>query len=291
MIKILIDVVAPVLLIASLGWFWSRMNMRYDSATITKLVMNVGAPSLIFSTVSSLTISANSLGLMVVAAVSVLILTAFIAIVVLKTTGMSVRGFLPPLIFGNVGNMGLPICYFAFGDEGLALAVIMFTFFALSTMTIGLWIYSGEKSPVNLLRSPILYAIAAALAFLLLNQQPPELVMKTTRLLGQFTVPLMLFTLGVSLGNLSIDSMTRALATSSLRLGLGFGVGVLVSEVMGLTGVAQGVVILQSSMPVAVFNYLLAKQYDKNSKEVAELVFVSTLLSLVSIPLILTYLS
>ena len=291
MINTLLNVVAPVFIIASLGWGWSRLKIPYDSATITKLVMNIGAPSLIFSTVSSLTISADSLGEMAIAATSVIIVTGVVAFVILKIMRMSVQGLLPPLIFGNTGNMGLPICYFALGDKGLALAVIVFTFYALTTMTIGLWIYSGTKSPVHLLKSPILYASITALFCLTTGELPPELIMKTTRLLGQFTVPLMLITLGISLGNLTIHSLGRALATSALRLCLGFAVGVLITELVGLTGVARGVVILQSSMPVAVFNYLLAKQYERNSEEVAELVFVSTLLSMVSIPLILTYLS
>ncbi len=289
MINLLLNVVAPVFIIAGLGWGWFRLKIHYDSKTITQLVMYIGVPCLVFSTISSLSVSKAVLGQIGIATIATLMTTAAIVYVILRLMRKSVQSFLAPLTFGNIGNMGLPICFFAFGADGLTFATIVFTVYALSMMTIGPWIYSGVANPMHLTRSPILYAVIFSLIFLIFGKQPPELVLKTTRLLGQFTIPLMLFTLGISLGNLNIDSLLRAISTSTLKLGLGLGVGLLIAELFGLTGIARGVLIVESSMPVAVFNYLLAKQYEKNSKEVAELVFVSTLMSLLTIPLILKY--
>ncbi len=291
MIELFSNVVAPVFIIAGLGWSWNRMKFHYDAKTITLLVMNVGVPCLVFSNISSLSVSKQVLGQVGLAAAVALVTMGLTSFIVLRITRLPVQSFLPPLVFGNVGNIGLPVCFFAFGNEGLTYATIVFAVYALSMMTIGPWVYSGVKNPAHLARSPVLYAVIFSMVFLGLGKQPPDLVLKTTRLLGQFTIPMMLFTLGISLGNLSVDSLLRAVFTSTLRLGLGFGVGVLIAEVFGLTGVARGVLILQTSMPVAVFNYLLAKQYEKNSKEVAELVFVSTLMSLFTLPLILNFLS
>lgn len=287
MIDLFLNIVAPVFIIAGLGWGWSRLKIHYDSATITKLVMNIGAPCLIFSTITSLVVSKEALGEMGLSALVVIVITAAIAFVILKLMRKPMQGFLAPLTFGNAGNMGLPICLFAYGSEGLTYAIIFFAVSAMIMMTFGLWVFSGVKNPLRLVKSPILYAVALSLVFLLIGTQPPEPILKTTRLLGQFTIPLMLFTLGISLGSLNVDRLSRAVFTSILRLGLGFGVGYLTTELFNLTGVARGVLILQSSMPVAVFNYLLSKQYERNAKEVAELVFVSTLMSMISIPLIL----
>ena len=78
---------------------------------------------------------------------------------------------------------------------------------------------------------------------------------------------------------------------SLLRIGIGIGIGLLVSRLFGLTGIARGVIVLQSSMPVAVFNYLFAETYNRNAKETAELVVISTVFSLVTVPLILHYLN
>lgn len=290
MVDLFLNVVAPVFVIAGLGWGWSRLKIHYDSQTITKLVMNIGAPCLVFSKISSLTVPREAVVQLGLATAATIATTAAIVFVILKLMRMSVRGLLAPLIFSNSGNMGLPICLFAFGNEGLTLATIVFAVYALSMLTIGLWINAGIKNPRHLLKAPILYAVVLSLLFLLLGTQPPQGVLKITSLLGQFTIPLMLLTLGISLGNLNVDSVLRAIFNSSLKLGLGFGVGLLIAELFGLTGTARGVLILQSSMPVAVFNYLLSKQYERNSKEVAELVFISTLMSVITLPLILTFL-
>lgn len=289
MIHQLLNIVAPVFIIISLGWGWTRLKRSYDSPTITALVMDIGAPCLVFSTLSTLSVSKRLIGQMGLAALITLFTTAVFGFILLKFVKLNIRSFLPPLIFGNIGNMGLPLCYFAFGKEGLALAVVVFSIYAVGTMTIGLWMYSGEKNPIRLLKSPIVYAVFLALLFLMNGVEPPDWILKTTRLLGNFTIPLMLFTLGVSLARLEVTSLKRAIAMSSLRIGLGFGVGLLISHLIGLTGIARGVLLVQSSMPVAVFNYLLAERYNRNSKEIAELVFMSTLISLLTTPLIIRF--
>jgi len=289
MIHQLLNTIAPVFIIILLGWGWARLKYNYDSPTITALVMNIGAPSLVFTSLSTLSISKSLVGQMGVASVVTLALTGVVGFVILKIIRLDVRSFLSPLMFGNIGNIGLSLCYFAFGPEGLALAIVVFAVYAIGTMTLGLWMYSGENNPVHLLKAPIVYSIFLALFFLLQGIEPPDWIIKTTRLLGDFTIPLMLFTLGVSLARLKITRLKRAIAMSFLRIGLGLGVGILVSHLLGLTGTARSVLIIQSSMPVAVFNYLLAEQYNRNSKEVAELVFMSTLISLLTIPLILHF--
>ncbi|MCG8339138.1 MAG: AEC family transporter, partial [Proteobacteria bacterium] len=155
MVELFLNVIAPVFVIAGLGWGWNRLNIHYDAKTITLLVMNIGVPSLVFSTISSLSVSKEVLGQVGLAAVAALTTMAVIAFVVLKVTRRPVQSFLPPLMFGNVGNIGLPVCFFAFGEAGLTYATIVFAVYALSMMTIGPWIYSGIKNPAHLARSPI----------------------------------------------------------------------------------------------------------------------------------------
>jgi predicted permease len=104
------------------------------------------------------------------------------------------------------------------------------------------------------------------------------------------TIPLMLLTLGVSLARLRVPRFSRSLLVALARMGLGFGAGLAVAHVFGLDGVARGVLILDASMPVAVFNYLLAERYDRAPDEVAGAVVVSTLLSFGTLPLLLWYL-
>lgn len=291
MIHQFLNVIAPVFIAIALGWCWGKLGRPYDTDLVSSLVMNISAPCLVFSTLGNLSISPYSLGQMGIATVIAITLFGLIGATVLWFAGLPQRGFLSPLMFANIGNMGLPLCLFAFGKPGLALAIVVFSVFCVGQFTIGLWLYSGATSPVYLLKFPVIYAVFLALFFLVGGLRPPEWIGKTTELLGDFTIPLMLLTLGVSLARLEVMNIKRALSLSILRLGMGFGVGVLVSSLMHLTGTARGVLILQCSMPVAVFNYLLSERYNRNSKETAELVVVSTLLSLVTLPLILRFLS
>ena len=218
-------------------------------------------------------------------------LTGLIGFVILRATRQEIRTFLPPLMFPNAGNMGLSLCLLAFGKPGLALAIIVFSVYGLTTFSFGIWIYSGTLSPRQLFKQPIIYSVMISVAVLLTGVDVPNWILKTTSLLGNFTIPLMLFTLGVSLSGFNVVKLKRALLLSLLRLGVGFGVGFLVSHLLGLTGIARGVIVLQSSMPVAVFNYLFAETYNRNPRETAELVVISTLFSLVTIPLILLFLN
>ena len=138
-----------------------------------------------------------------------------------------------------------------------------------------------------MLLTPLVHAVALALLLQAFGIDLPRWAANTTNLLGDCAVPLMLLSLGVALARLRIAGMGRALAMSALRLGLGFGVGVLVAAAMGLEGTIRGVVMLESAMPVAVFNYLWAVRYDTAPEEVAGMVLGSTLLSFVTLPLLL----
>ena len=267
------------------------MGRPYNSSLISSLVMNIGAPCLVFSTLSTLTISPADLGLIGAAALTVIVISGLIGAIVLKVARLPVRGFLAPIMFPNVGNMGLSLSLFAFGKPGLALAIIAFAVYCLCAFSFGLWLYSGELSPVQLIRQPIIYSVMLAVIFLLGDIEVPGWVLKTTELLGNFTIPMMLITLGVSLSGFSITKLHRGVLLSLLRIGIGIGIGLLVSRLFGLTGIARGVIVLQSSMPVAVFNYLFAETYNRNAKETAELVVISTVFSLVTVPLILHYLN
>lgn len=185
--------------------------------------------------------------------------------------------------------MGLPLCLLAFGDEGLALAVAFFTVYVVLQMTVGVSFVSGNFSIKSVLKMPVIPATIFASIFLFGDLAVPAWIFNTTKLIGDLTIPLMLFTLGVSLASLKIGSLKTAFWLSSLRLGMGFGVGVALASIMGLSGAAAGVVILQCAMPAAVFCYLFAQRYGQRPEEVAGLVIVSTFMGFAVLPALLWY--
>ncbi len=263
------------------------MGRRYDTELITDLIMNVGAPCLVFSSIVDLEMEGGLIFEMAAAILVAIVVMLGIAAVVLRLAGLPISTFIGPMTMPNTGNMGLPVVLFAFGAEGFALGVVIFAIMALLQFTVMIWFWTREVSFAQFFRTPLSYAVVIAVIFVLLDLEPPEWALRFTSLLGAFTVPLMQLTLGVSLAQLKIDRIPRTAMLSAFRIGLGFGVGWAVAELFGFEGVARGVLILDCAMPVAVINYLFAERYGRSSSEVASTVVLSTLFSFVTLPLIL----
>lgn len=287
MIHALATVLAPIFICTALGFGWARLGRAYDTGLVTSLIFNFGTPCLVFSTLTGLDLSPAGFGRMAGAAVLALACFAIIAAVVLRAARLPFHTYLPALIFGNSGNMGLPVCLFAFGETGLALAIAFFTVGSISNFTFGVWISSGTFSPASLLRTPMIYAVAVSVTFMIAGIEVPPWLANTTRLIGGMTIPLMLVTLGVTLAELRVTAFWRAFALSMLRLGMGFSVGYGLAGALGFEGVVRGVLIVECAMPVALFNFLFARRYDRTPSEVAGMVLISTLAALALLPLVL----
>ena len=285
----LVAIVAPIYVAIGLGYAWGLAGRRWDTELITELIMTVGAPCLVFSSLAGMDVERGAMAEMVLATLAALVIFAILGALVLKVVGLPLQSFLAPLIFPNAGNMGLPVCLFAFGQEGLALGVCFYAVAAFSQYSVGIWIWSGRMSGSELLRTPLTWSVVLATAVVAVDIPVPSWIIRTTELLGAFTIPLMQLSLGVSLASFELGAIPRSVGLGLLRLVLGLAVGAGLAELFGLTGTARGVLILDCSMPVAVLNYLLAEKYQRSPGEVASLVVVSTLLSLLTLPLILAW--
>jgi malate permease and related proteins len=290
MIYQILNVVAPTFIVVIIGWVWAKAGYKYDNNLVTALIMNIGGPCLVFSTLCSLEMSASLIGRIGLATLLAIIIFGIIGALLLKWAGLSPKAFLSPLMFPNIGNIGLPICLFAYGKTGLALAVMVFAVFCLFQFTVGIKLYSGGSSILGLLKEPIIYAVLISLFFIIKRSGPPEILLRTTELLGDFTIPLMLLSLGVTLAGIKIRNIKRSFLLALLRVTMGFVVSLSLAYAFKFGPAARGVFVLQCSMPVAVFNYMLAERYHTSPGENAELLMVSTLLSLVTLPLILRFL-
>ena len=286
----LLAIVAPVYICAGLGYGWVKSGRPFDTAMVTDLIVNVGAPCLVFSSLVGLDVETSAMLEILGATLVALVAFGVLGTLVLRATGLPTSTYLGPLMYMNAGNMGLPVCFFAFGEAGLALGVVFFATVTIVHFTFGQWIWSGEARIGFLFRQPLFYAAALSAAVLATGLRPPEWVVDTTQLLGGFTIPLMQLTLGASLAELRAGGIPRGVAFSVLRIAMGVVVGAAVAELFGLTGVARGVVILDCAMPVAVFNYMMAERYGRDPSEVASMVMLSTLLSFATVPVLLAWL-
>ena len=289
MFSVIASILAPIFICVLIGFFWSKKGLSFDTDLITSLVTYLGTPCLIFYSLSSVHLLPNTLLSIGLAALLANIAFIIIGALILALFKLPYRVYLQSLSWPNVGNIGLPLCLFAFGEEGLALGITFFAIYVVFQMTVGVAFVSGTFSPMALFKLPIVPATIFAAFFLFTDFQTPAPLYNTTKLIGDLTIPLMLITLGVSLARLRVNRLMTAFFLSALRLGMGLGVGIVLVYLMNLSGPSAGVVILQCSMPVAVFCYLFAQIYDQQPEEVAGLVVVSTLLGFFFLPLLLWY--
>lgn len=283
----LATIVAPVFICAGIGLGWAKLNQPFDTNLITLLVYNVGAPCLIITTFAKVRLEPDALGQIAGAALACYVAFATLGALVLRASRLDLPSYLPSLMFPLTGSMGLPVCFFAFGEEGLAFAIVFFVFGAIGTFTVGNAVAAGRMSLGKLARTPVIYAVAIAVAFQLADLRMPQWVLNTTGLVGGIVIPAQLIALGISLAGLRVASLRRSLALSLVRLVMGGAVGYAIAEAIGLTGAAWAVVILQSAMPVAVSNYLWAQLYGRKPEEVAGMVLLSTAISFATLPLLI----
>jgi predicted permease len=289
MLYSIFSIIAPVFICALIGYTWVKKGVPFETGFVSTLVMNVGAPCLIFSTFMDIELSRSAFLTMAGAALITMVIFALVGYVVLKAFELDQRCYLPGQIFANVGNMGLPLCLLAFGDEGLALGLTYFTVNIMFGFTVGMAISSGKLSFSELMRNPMFWTVIVTVTLMFAGVKSPEWLYNTTNLIGGLTIPLMLIALGVSLGRFKITSFRRSISLSILRLGLGFVTGNAIAMLMGMEGAARGILIIECTMPIAVFAYLFALRYDRQPEEVAATVVISTLMSFVMLPALLWY--
>ncbi|MBW2291096.1 MAG: AEC family transporter [Deltaproteobacteria bacterium] len=286
----LFSIVTPVYLCIAVGFLWRRVGRPIDNSLIADLCMNLGAPCLVFSSLVGLDVDLSALAQLAGVVIAAFVIFGVLGVVALRVAKLPTASFLAPLIFPNTGNLGLPICLFAFGAEGLLYAVVFFSITSVIQFTVGQWLWSGDASLRQLARTPLIYAVFAAIGVIATGIEVPTWLLRTTQSLGGITIPLMQFTLGVSLATLRVKHLPKSFALGGLRLVMGFAVGVGLTELIGLEGVVRGVVILDCAMPAAVINYLFAQKHNRDPDEVAGIVVASTTMSLLTIPLILAWL-
>ena len=282
----IVNILAPGMLLAIIGLLWVKLGPPFPVNFVSTLVLNVTMPALLFHTLATSVVPISSLWEMAFATLVIHIVFSAAALITLKLSGKDWRLCISYVV-GNTGNLGLPVCFFAFGEEGLAYAMTFFSIQCILLFSLGDAIYAGSINFQRMLRSPILHAIWIGVVVRLLDWQPPELIMNSTSLLGQIVIPLMLITLGVSLAGMRASMLHMTVIWSFVRTGLAIAIGFSVAELLGLEGVARGVLIIETVVPVAVFNYLLAVKHGRDSSEVSGMILVTHIGAIFYLPFVL----
>lgn len=289
MLAELFAVMAPVLIVAGIGYAWVRSGQAYPTDFVARLVLNIATPCLVLSSLSRTQLDMQAFGQMALACVAVSTLMGAVGLLLSRLMAQDWKVLVPAYLFPNTGNMGLPISLYAFGEHGLALAVAFFLMLSVGHFTLGMILSGAERSWRKLLVNPIILSLVVVLVVRLFDLELPRWLANTTSLLGGMAIPMMLITLGVSLASIRVQHLGHGMLLGGLRILCGAAVGWLIGAALGLPPLAQGVLVLQSAMPVAVFNYLFAVRANRSPEAVASLVMCSTLLAFVLVPLLLAW--
>jgi predicted permease len=280
--------VIPVFFLIALGFSFARWR-KISLTPLTEIIVYLGTPSLVFTSLAGKPLHVGDLAilfcgiLLIYAGVGLFIKLYFIAF------RFHSRGFALPALFMNAGNMGIPLALFAFGQAGMQRATLIFVIATCLQYSLGLYILNGRGNWLEMFRLPLIYAAIAGLGMSLLGNKIPDLLMQPLSMLGQATIPLMLVTLGYRLYDVESLRWGHALGGALVRIAGGFAaanVGVLL---LGAEGVNRQVLLLYGCLPSAVVNFVLTEKYRQDPELAASIVVLSTLLSVITIPVVFSW--
>jgi len=287
----LFEVLFPVFFVVGIGYYLGKKNPKLDTTFITNFGANIGSPAIIFYSVTTTGLTFEVFKLYFSYYLLAIIGFSIIGIIFLYVLKKDIIAELPPFIMPNTGNMGLPICLFAYGSQGLGVAGAISSLIILFHFTLGVFLASRKFNFDIIIKSPAFYSVIISILFIYFDINVPNFVINTTMLLTYATIFLILMSLGIALTRLKVFSFKKALISSIARVVIGPLIGFSIIKYFNLTGFAAGVFLIQCSMPSAVLNYLVGSIYSpkKIVDNVASMIVISTLMSFITIPLVVFF--
>ena len=284
------EVIFPVFFVIGVGYYLGKKNPNIDTNFITIFAGNIGTPAMIFYTVTTTGITLSVFTHYFVYALIMIGGFAILGLISLFLLKKDLSMELPPLILPNTGNMGVPICLFAYGTQGLGVASAIASVIILFHFTLGVFLAKKNFSLDVVIKSPPVYAIIISVIFLYFNIETPLFLENTTFLLTYATIFLVLMSLGIALTRFKF-SLKDSIILSFCRVILGPFIAFIIIYYFDLSGFAAGVLLIQSAMPSAILNYLVGNMYSpkKIVDSIASTIVVSTLMSFTTIPVVVFF--
>ena len=284
------EVIFPVFFVIGVGYYLGRKNPKFDTNFITNFAGNIGTPAMIFYTVTTTGITLDIFIQYFLYSILMIGAFAVIGLILLFFLNKDLSMELPPLILPNTGNMGVPICLFAYGSQGLGVASAVASVIILFHFTLGVFLAKKSFSLDIVIKSPPVYAIIVSILFLFYEIDTPIFLENTTFLLTYATIFLVLMSLGIALTRFKF-SLKDSIILSLCRIILGPIIAFIIIYYFNLSGFAAGVLLIQAAMPSAILNYLVGSMYSpkKVVDSIASTIVLSTLTSFITIPIVVFF--
>ncbi|WP_440649109.1 AEC family transporter [Candidatus Pelagibacter sp. HIMB1521] len=288
----LIEVLFPVFFVVGIGYYLGKKKPDFDNSFITTFASNVGTPAMVIYSITSTGITFEqytSYFIYYLIAIAGFGLTGIIILFLLKTKDI-IRE-IPVFLLPNNGNMGIPICLFAYGSQGLGIAASISSLIILLHFTLGVFLADRKFDFNILIKNPPFYAIIFSVTFIYFDLEMPKAIINLTELLTYTAIVLILMSLGIALTKLKIFSFTNSIIASIGRVIIGPVIGFLIIIFFDLSGFGAGVILIQSAMPSAILNYLIGSMYSPKEivDNIASTIVVSTLMSFITVPIVVFF--
>ena len=293
MFERILGIILPVLVVIGVGYVYARLrgeSVRTDMVPVNRVSMEVLCPLLIFTALAAKDFDVAHNVSLIAAGVLISLGSGLLAWPLARLLGYDPRSFVPPMMYNNCGNMGLPLAALAFGQAGLSAAVALFMAANLVYFSVGIKIIetgrSGRRSSFfKFMASPMMLAMMGGMVFAVLKLRLPEPLQIALKMLGDACIPLMLFSLGVRMMDVSFRSWRIGLVGAIACPLTGLACAGLLDLVLPLSTMQRGQMYLFASLPPAVFCFMIAEQYRQEPDKVASIVLLGNLASLAFVPL------
>ena len=282
----IVSILLPVLSIVLIGYVYARRHAP-DMVTVNRINMDLFVPALVFVALASNDVQLSQYGWLALGAAGVVLGSGLLAWPLARLLKIAPLTFVPPMMFNNSGNMGLPLVVLAFGQAALPGAVILFLVEMILHFSLGLWLMNRHAPLGGLFRQPVMLATAAGLAVSLSGWHLPEAWVLGLKMLGDVSVPLLLFSLGVRMTDVSFREWKVATGSAVLRPLAGMLIAAGVVQLLGLQGREAAMLIVFGALPPAVLNFLFAERYQQEPQRVASIVLIGNIAALIFLPLAL----
>src|SRR6185503_36301 len=239
--------VIPVFLLIAAGFVFAHWK-KISLAAVTEIVVYLGTPSLAFSSLASKPLFAGDIIELSAGILLIFIVVGLLIRLYFLLCSFSSRGFTLPTLFMNAGNMGIPLALFAFGQEGMQRATLLYVIITFLQYSLGIYILNGRGNWTEIFRLPLIYAAIAGISFNLAQIKIPELLLQPVIMLGQATIPIMLISLGYRLHEVESLQLGHALGGALLRIFGGFAAANIAVRLISAEGVNRQVLLLYGSL-------------------------------------------
>lgn len=281
-----LSIVFPLFAITTLGYLVGR-RMRPDLEAANKLNMDVFVPALVFAALASKDFRVDEYLTIAFAALIAIVGWGLLAWGTARAAGVADKTFVPPMMFNNCGNLGLPLAVLAFGEQALAPAVVMFMVSNFLHFSYGAWLLDHNTRLTTIWRVP---SVLATLAGLAVSASAVEIwppLMLAIKMLGDIAIPFMLFGLGVRLASAQYGAWRIGVFGAVARPLIGLAIVLPLLLVLELPPEQRALLLVFGALPPAVLNYMFAERYRQEPEQVASMVLIGNLAAVVVLPLVL----